>query len=172
MKQPVLHVKKGAVVYDDTRGSMHARAESTGERTPPPRRRRRSVRRGMTFLPLAVVALALAAALQLASPRDTARFTGWDARLRVVPYEGTLLYSLTFTPRPEPGQESGGTAAADATIVLPDTGASVDLSGSVGPEETTLRGQMLLPAKARRVRADVTIGGERRSLSAALPAGR
>jgi hypothetical protein len=172
MKPPILHVKKGVEIYDDVRQEeLRARLKAAAEEAEA-RPRRRGVRRGLTFLPLAVIGLALAAALQLAWPRDTARFSGWDARLRAVPYGGVVLFSVTFTPRLPGAQQGAGTLTAVVTVPVPDTKSAVNLTGELGSEEVTLRGQFPLPEKSRRVRADIVVGGERRSVSVTLPAER
>ncbi len=172
MKTPVLHVKKGATVYDD------ALQEETPELPSETGGSRPGRRRGLLFLPLLVVVMAAAAVLQLSAPRNSAQFRGWTASLRAVPYGDMLLLSVTFTSRQgsaggtDSTSPDGAQPAAAVSVMLPDTGQTIELSGEIAPPATTLRAQLPLDSAVRTVRAEIEIGGEKHSVTAGVPARR
>jgi hypothetical protein len=165
VKPPVLRVKRGADFYDDSRGEELTAASAVQDAIPAPRRRGR--RRGITFLPLLVVVIGMAVAFQLAARRDTTSFAGWLARLAASPSGDALDVSVMFTRRAGvPASTARGEASVH--ILLPDSGATLDLVGALGAPTITLRGRLPLVPAVRVVKADVTIGTERRSLAAGI----
>ena len=160
MKNPVLRIRKGAEVYDDTSRP----AQRPEDEEPAPRRRRRGWMGRLVFLPLAVLALAVGAFLALSPSGRTARFPGWDVRLDAVTYGDLLLVAFTFTAR---GAAAGASPAPHAQlhVVLPDTGAAADLSGDLTPPTTVIRGQLPMTPAVRKVQAEVLIGPDRRTLT-------
>jgi len=161
MKHPVLRVRKDAPQYDDARQDELTAKSAREDEVEPPRRRRPRAR--MIFLPLLVVFLGLALVLQLIPAHDTARFAAWDVRLRAEPYGDELLLSILFAAHA--GARDGAAPTATVHVLLPDTGSSVDLSGTLTSSPTTLRGQLPYTTDVRRVQATITIDGEQRSLA-------
>ena len=167
MKPPVLHVKKGSALYDDSRGEELTAASAVRDAAPAPRRRGR--RRALTFLPLLVVVIAIAVAFQVVSRHTTASFPGWTAQLAVSPSGGVLDVAVIFTERPgTPARAAPAEPSAAVHILLPDTGASIDLASVLVQPSTTLRGQLPLLPAVRSVTADVFVGTDRRSLTAGV----
>jgi hypothetical protein len=159
MKNPVLKIRKGADFYDDAKPARPVAAEA--DKDAPPRRRRGRFGR-LLFLPLIVVALVVAAFLTLSPSPGTARFPGWDVRLQAATYGDMLLVAFTFSAR---GTVSAEAAQAELHVVLPDSGASVELSGALASPSTTIRAQLPMTDAVRKVRAEITIGSDRRVLT-------
>jgi hypothetical protein len=156
MKHPVLRIRKETPFYDDTNPARTVSAGTDG----PPRHRGRLGR--MVFLPLVVLALAVAVVVSLAPTPGTARFPGWDVRLQAVIYGDMLLVAFTFSPR---GPVPSVAPRADLHVVLPDTGSAVDLSGDLRAPSTIIRGQLPMTDAVRKVRAEITIGADHRVLT-------
>jgi hypothetical protein len=162
MKHPVLHVRKGAEIYDDENPegarSVFLRAREKAERPsqagPPPRGRR--VR--LSFFPLLLVALALFAVYHFTprGPQDRATIAGWQVILRATPNDGSLIVGVTFIA-PGTGPVAG-VPLARVHVTLPDTGGSLELSGPLSKSPMTLRGVFADTQSANRVVADVSIG--------------
>jgi len=171
MKPPILRIKKGSVIYDDTA----AQRETTPYRpdltvTPSRRRiRRRSVGPRASMFPLLIIAAAIFLFFWLVpraqSPR--AALAGWQVTLRATPYEGALIVGVTFVAR-----------SASLPVPAPETSAIVRLSGSPQPlilsgilerSPMTLTGRFPAYGSAARVQAQVTIQGSRVTLAARIP---
>ncbi len=168
MKHPVLRVRKGAELYDDSRSEELSSLSAVDEREPP--RRERGHRRGPIFLPLLIVVIALAVVIQLAPARDTVRFPGWVVRLRAAPADNALLITVTFTSRP--GTAPSDRPSVNVVVLLPDTGATSEISGTLEPPATSLYGQLPLVGTVGKVEADIAIGEEHRTLSVGVSAQR
>jgi hypothetical protein len=177
MKHPVLRVKKGAPVYDD---SLEEREESRREQQPVPRMtarpgRRRRPRGGLTFLPLLVLALALVFVFRVIprKPPNTATLAGWDLVLRAESHDGTVLVGVTFTrsvvrrgffraaatPVPEPPQ------AAVVTFSSPQTAERRVVTESLLRSPFTVHARMLDEPPVNRMQAEVAVGGQKRLLA-------
>ncbi len=165
MKNPVLKIRKGVDVYDDTAPS---RPTARFDDAPAPRRRRGRMGR-LLFLPLLVLALAVGAFVTLSHSPRTARFPGWDVRLEAATDGDLLLVAFTFTsrgaPAPVGGTDASAAPRAKVHVVLPDSGATVDLSGALAAPSTVIRGQLPMTPAVRTVQAEVTIGTDRRMLA-------
>jgi hypothetical protein len=176
MNHPVLRVKKGVPLYDD---SQEEREPPRREPTPAARRRMRpgSRRRrgGLTFLPLLVLALALVFVFRVMprKPPNTATLAGWDLVLRAAPHEGALLVGVTFTrsvvrrvfirseatPVPEPPQ------AAVVTFSSPQTAEKRVVTDSLVRSPFTVHARMLDEPPVNMMQAEVDVGGQKRLLA-------
>ena len=102
MKNPVLHVKKGAVLYDDppAGGNLQPpRQKAQTERTHTRKFPRSPRRRGrFAWVPLAILAIVLVIVVRVVprGPTNRATMMGWEAVLRAMPYGDMLLVSVTF----------------------------------------------------------------------------
>jgi hypothetical protein len=164
VKNPVFRIKKGAPVYDDSQ----EKPPSPSVTEPAPRgRARRAPRRGRLGL-LPLVALVLAAVVVFrVLPRGQANravIGGWSTTLRAAAKQEALLVSVTFVKEGPGGVSSGAGSAAVVKIVLPDTGQEMSLSGVLSKSPLTLRGEMDYSARVRRVQAEVSVGGDRKTL--------
>ena len=177
VKPPILKVKKGARVYDDTA----AQEESEYPRPPLPgsgplprgRRRRRAGR--YTYFPLVIVAIGLFIFFQVApnTPVSRGSLPGWQVTLHVTPYNDTLIVGVTFVSQ-APVEPGGGAAHASMIISLPGTDEQVFVSGDLDRSPMTLRGTVPWLRAAAKVQALVGIGSAHVTLwqRARPPAGR
>jgi hypothetical protein len=168
MKQPVLKVKKGAVIYDDTAAQEASELPRPALPGSGPLRSRRARRRGgrLTFFPLLVIALGLFILFQIVpnTPVNRATVSGWRVTLHVAPNTDTLLVGVTFVsraPLKEPAQ--GAPAGADlpeATVrfSLPGTGEQAFVAGNLVKSPMTLRGELPWLPGAKKVQAVISVG--------------
>jgi hypothetical protein len=171
MNHPVLKIRKGASVYDDSepaRANAVPRPARPGDR-PSAVRRRRGRRARLTFFPLLVVALGLFVVFRAAprAPGSRAVLEGWQVILRVSPSPDGLNVGITFiaaaadrVPIPAP---------AEARVSLPGTAESIILRSILEKSPMTLRGSLPRLPGAAQVQAEVGIGAGRAVLRAAVP---
>ncbi len=168
MKQPVLRVKKGAIVYDDA-----AAMEASGLPRPalpgtgPLGTRRRKRRSGrFTYFPLVIVALGLFLLFRIVpnTPVTRATLAGWQVTLHVTPYGDTLIVGVTFvsrSPLKEPVKGSpAGSEVPDATVrlSLPGTGEHAFLAATLVKSPMTVRGELPWLPGAQKVQAQISVG--------------
>ena len=169
MKHPVLHVRKGVPVYDDSQEEPPWRAAApvppSGFR--PGRRggRRRGRRGGLTFFPLIILALALVFVFRVVprKPSNVAVVAGWETVLRGAPHGGAGLGGVTFTrpagsPVPEPPP------VALVRFFSPQTGERQALMETLSRSPFTIHASMRDEAAVRTVQAEVIIGEQKKTL--------
>jgi hypothetical protein len=168
MKQPVIRIKKGAIVYDDTAAkdaSELPRPALPGSRPlTSPRRKRRGGR--LTYFPLVIIALGLFMLFRIVpnTPVIRATLSGWQVTLHVTPYRDTLIVGVTFlssTPVRVPGEGSPagpGFPGAAVRLSLPGTGRQAFVAGDLVKSPMTLRGELPWLKKAKKVQAEVSVG--------------
>jgi hypothetical protein len=178
MKNPILSIRKGAEVYDDSLAESERRlqaAEAAALRHPPAKRRRPHARRArMTFLPLVVLAIGLVVVFRIIPrpPTNRAGLAGWDAVLRATPYGNTLLLSVTFIH----GTASSALAPeippaiASVRFFLQGTGERLTLEEALVKSPMTIRGQLPWSASVKKVQAEVSVGAEKKTLTLAARA--
>ena len=186
MKNPVLRVRKGAEVYDDSLAESERRlhaAEAAAQRHPPAwnaatapaargsgrkRRRPHARRAGMTFLPLVVLAIGLVVVFRIIPrpPTNRASLAGWQAVLHATPYGNTLLLSVTFThgTPSSPLAPETPPALASVQFFLQDTGERLTLAEALVKSPMTIRGQLPYRANVKKVQAEVSVGAEKKTL--------
>jgi hypothetical protein len=167
MKGPVLRIRKGAVTYDDNQQEQAAPPRAPQRRTTT--RTRAGGRRGrMAFLPLLVLVLALAVVFRVLprTPTNRATIGGWSTTLRATPYQGELLVAVTFIKDGLPGVVSPAADGPQAAVrvLLPDTGEEISFGGVLSKSPITLRGQMTFTTRVKSVRAEVSVGAEKKTL--------
>ena len=176
MKNPVLHVKKGAELYvDRPAGSdlQPPRQWAQAGRTMRRRPSRSALRRGrLTFVPLVILAIALVVVFRVLprAPTNRATMMGWETVLRAMPYEDMLLVSITFIQAAPPGPNGPPVPKAVVRVLLPETGEQLSLSEDLIRSPMTLRGQMRGTRAVKKVLATVSIGKETRTLTLAVRA--
>jgi hypothetical protein len=173
MKHPVLNVKKDAVVYDDT----EARLSSGLPRPPLPgsgpffsrRRRKRGI--PLTFLPLVAIAAGLFIVLRLVpnTPVNRVTIEGWQATLRVTPYQGKLIIGVTFLSSAAVPVDPADAQEATVAVSLPGTGEQVLVAAALVKSPITLRGDLPRAAGAKKVQAVVRVGRTRAMLWVPAP---
>lgn len=173
MKHPVLNIKKGAVIYDDTearRASELPRPALPGSRPLVSRRRRRRGGR-LTFFPLLVIALGLFILFRVvpSMPVNRAVLAGWQVTLRISPYQDRLIVGVTFILSAPTGESASPVPEATARISLPGTGEQVFVAGMLEKSPMTLRGDLPRIGGAKKVRAEVSIGTARSTLWLPVP---
>ena len=162
MKHPVLNVKKGAVVYDDT----EARHASELPRPALPGRgpsvsRRRGGRRGpFTYIPLLVGALGLFILFRIVpnTPVNRAALAGWQLTLRATPYQDRLIVGVTFMSSAPGAVKPSLVPEATVRFSLPGTAVQVIVAGGLERSPITLRGDLPHVGNAKKVQAEVSIG--------------
>ena len=163
MKPPILRVKKGAVVYDDTAAQEAAGLPRPAIPGSGPLRRGSRLRRRrggrFTYFPLIIVAIGLFIFFQVAprTPVTSASLSGWQVTLHVTPYNDTLIVGVTFIDR-RPFEGGGSIPRAAVLVSLPGTPEQTSVSGDLERSPITLRGQVLWLRAASRVQARVSIG--------------
>jgi hypothetical protein len=180
MKHPILHVKKGATVYDEEEARKETRrllqptlAKLRAARHP--RARTRSA--GLSTVALLVVAVGIFVVFRQASEVPRATIEGWRVILRATPHDGLIIVGVTFIDASEPPSAvpNGPTGTPKVTprasirVSIPGTEERLDLAGALDRSPMTLRGELPGLAKARRVRAEVTIGSRSKTLWVAVP---
>jgi hypothetical protein len=165
MKNPVLRVRKGVRVYDD---SQEEPAPPPRAPDPSPRRRTRpAARKGrLNLLPFLALALALVVVFRVV-PRlqaNRAVIGGWNTTLRASADQDSLQVNVTFVKEGPAGAPIVDGPQVAVRIVLPDTGQEISLSGVLSKSPTTLRGQMDYALRVKRVQAEVSVGAERKTL--------
>jgi hypothetical protein len=177
MKQPILHVKKGADLYNDADESGPLPDVGTPARQKRPGRGaiRQLLRRGgSTFLPLVVIALALLLVFREIprGPGPRASILGWDVALRAMPYQGSLLVGVTFIRRgaESAGYRGAGAEAQTATVkfLARETGEGVAATEQLSRSPITLSGRLGDTGKVKTVAAEVAIGAEKTILVATV----
>ena len=173
MKHPVLKIKKGAVVYDDTearRASELPRPALPGSGPFLSRRRRR---KGIPapFFPLLVVAVGVFIFFQIIpnAPIRRVVIDGWQATLRATPYQGRLIIGVTFISGAPVPADRAGAPTATVRLFLPGTGAQAFVAGPLDKSPMTLRGELPRIASAKRVQADIFIGKAHATLRIPAP---
>jgi hypothetical protein len=166
MKHPVLHVKKGVPVYDDAREEPPRRTTAPVPRSRFRPRRRRGGRGGLTFFPLLILALALVFVFRVVprKPSNVAQVAGWETVLRATPHEGAVLVGVTFArpagaPVPEPPP------VALVRFFCPQTGEKQSLMEALVRSPFTIHASMKNEAAVRTVQAEVSIGGQVKTLT-------
>ncbi len=167
MKHPVLRIRKGAIVYDDTdaqRASEVPRPALPGSGPFVSRRRRRN-RGPFTYIPLLVVALGLFVVFRVVprTPVSRAVLAGWEIILRVSPYQDQLIVGVTFISRVPPA-ESASPPAAAVHVSIPGTGGRMLLTGRLEKSPMTLSGELARTSGAKKVQAEVSIGDSHATL--------
>jgi hypothetical protein len=173
MKNPVLSVRKGAEVYDDSPAESERRAqaaEAAAQLNPPPGRRRPHARRiRMTYLPLVFVAIGLVVVFQGIPrlPTHRASLAGWQAVLRATPYGNVLLLSVTFIhdTASAPRVPDSPPEIAVVRFVLQETGERLSLEEALVKSPMTIRGQLPYSAVVKKVQAEVSIGADKKTLT-------
>ncbi|MGO9310190.1 MAG: hypothetical protein ACLQDL_14370 [Spirochaetia bacterium] len=173
MKHPVLKIKKGAVVYDDTdalRASEVPRPALPGSGPLVSRRRRRS-RGPFTFIPLLVVAMGLFIVFRVLpnTPVNRAALAGWQVTLRVTPYQDLLIVGVTFISGTLPAKNAASAPPAAVRISFPGTAALARAEGLLEKSPMTLRVDLPRIRGAKKVEAEVSIGGVRATLWVPVP---
>ena len=173
MKHPVLRVKKGAVVYDDTearRSSELPRPALPGT-GPFVARRRRKRGAPLTFLPLIAIALGLFILFRLApnTPANRAVVGRWQATLRATPYQDKLIIGVTFLSSIAAATNAADVAEAKVRMSLPGTGEQVLVAGMLEKSPMTLRADLPRVAGAKKVQAEVSIGNAKATLWVPAP---
>ena len=178
MKHPILSIRKGAEVYDDSLAESERRlqaAEAAAQKHPPAKRRRPHTRRArMTFLPLVVLAIGLVVVFRIIPrpPTNRASLAGWDAVLRATHYGNTFLLSVTFihgTASPPLAPEIPP-AIALVRFFLQGTGERLTLEEALVKSPMTVRGHLPWSAIVKKVQAEVSVGAEKKTLTLAAPA--
>ena len=167
MKQPVIRIKKGAIVYDDTaarEASELPRPALPGSGPLPSSRRKRRGGR-LTYFPLVIIAIGLFILFRIVpnTPVSRATLSGWQVTLHVTPYQDTLIVGVTFlssTPVRVPGEGSPGSGPSRAAVrlSLPGTGRQAFVAGDLVKSPMTLRGELPWLKKAKKVQAEVSVG--------------
>jgi hypothetical protein len=175
MKHPVLKIKKGAVVYDDT----EARRASELPRPALPgtgpffSRRGRRRRRGIpiTFFPLLVVAIGLFILFQVVPNAAVRRsvLNGWQATLRATPYQDRLIVGVTFIAGSPVAGNAADAPEATARLSLPGTGEQTFVVGLLDKSPLTLRGELRRIPGAKKVQAEVRVGNAHVTLRIPAP---
>ena len=171
MKNPVLHVKKGAVLYNDPPAGSNLQPPRQGAQTGRtitrksgrfPRRRGR-----FAFMPLAILAIVFVIVVIVVprGPTNRAAMMGWEAVLRAMPYGDMLLVSVTFIRAAPPGPNEPSAPRVVVRVVLPETGEQLSLSDDLSKSPMTLRAQMRPTHAVRKVLATVSVGKETRTLT-------
>lgn len=182
---PILHVKKGAEIYIDrdpdgdgssSPSGISQSWEGLGLMPPTPKRRPRAGARLSIF---AVVILALAVVMMLRllqRQTDKAVLAGYQAVLRGVEYQGSLMVSVSLTPvRQGGGAESatvsgsGPTRTASVLFSIAGTGEELSVSRPIPDEGLILGGGMRYTGKERTLQAELSVGRESVTLTLALP---
>jgi hypothetical protein len=164
MNHPVLRIKKGAQVYDDTAAREAAELPRPALPGSGPLRRGSRLRRRrggpFTYLPLVVVAIGLFIFFRLApnTPVTSASIAGWNVTLHVTPYNDTLIVGVTFVSK-APVEEGEDAAQALVSISLPGTAEQVLVHESLERSPMTLRGTVPWLRAAAKVQAQVAVGG-------------
>lgn len=174
MDHPVLHVKKGSVVYDDTNpeeslARMDAGKARRRSEPPPPRPRARRGRglsgRGVLIAVLVLVVAAIVILRILPGSGPRANIDGWHAFLQARPSGSGLFVGVAFSRLPHVfGGTDSGQVEASITFFLPATGERLVVSGLLSGSRAVLRGTMPYTSAARVLEADVRIGEKSKRL--------
>ncbi len=162
MKHPVLRVKKNSFIYDDAAVKQGPQAYPASTRIPvrePRRTRPRKRRRGLTFLPLLVLALGLVVVFRFVprSPADRTTLVGWQVVLRATAADGSLIVGVTFIAEQGTLVSPLATSEASVQVTLPDTGDHLTLSGLLEKSPMTLRGELPYAPRMKQVEATVKL---------------
>jgi hypothetical protein len=173
MKHPVLKIKKGAVIYDDSDAQRsaelpHAALPGSG---PFVSRRRRRRSGSFTFIPLLVVALGLFMLFRVIphTPIRQTVLSGWQIILRVTPYQGILIVGVTFISHAHPTQRAPQAPYATVHITIPGTGQQELVAGVLEKSPMTLRVELVRAKEPRTVEAEVSIAGAHARLRLPAP---
>jgi hypothetical protein len=172
MKQPVIRIKKGAVVYDDRQAQDDARVWRP-RLTPVARSRHRAPRRRSVFFPLLVLAVVLVVVIVYVQQRqtaDTAVLDGWKAELHAQIYEGALLAGVTFiragdAPIPVPPP------VAIVRFKVPGARETTAVTGALERSPFTISARLAGQARASTISAVVILGDQEKTLAARIRRG-
>jgi hypothetical protein len=92
---------------------------------------------------------------------------GWQATLRATSYQGRLIIGVTFIAS-APANHTD-VPEATARLSLPGTREQVFIAGTLDKSPITLRGDLPRIPGAKRVQAEVSIGGARGTLRIPAP---
>ncbi len=174
MKHPTLSVKKNSYVYDDTASKQGPQAYPASTRIPVREHRTtrpRKSRRGLTFLPLLVLALGLVVVFRFIprSPADRTTLAGWQVVLRATVVDGSLIVGVTFIAGQKTLVSPQATSEASVQVTLPDTGNRLTLSGLLEKSPMTLRGEVPYTPRMKHVEATVSLLDMHATLRALVP---
>jgi hypothetical protein len=173
MTHPVLRIKKGAAIYDDTEARHAAEVPRPALPGSGPLRSRRRGKRGipLTFFPLLVVALGLFILFRVVpnTPIQRSVVSGWQVTLRVTPYQDSLIVGVTFIASVPEAVDPANAPKATVRLSLPGTGEQVFIVGGLDKSPMTLRSELPWPPNAKRVSAEVRIGSARAALWVPVP---
>jgi hypothetical protein len=171
MKQPILRIKKGALIYDDAAArevSELPRPALPGKKAAVSRRRKKRSA-GLTYFPLVIIAVGLFILFRIVpnTPVGRATVSGWQVTLHVTPYGDTLIVGVTFLSRsPLKRSQDSAAPALEAAVRLsfPGTGEQQFVAGDLVKSPMTLRGELPWIPGIKRVQAEVSVGGSRVTL--------
>lgn len=173
MKHPVLTIKKGAVVYDDTEARRASELPRPALPGTGPFVSRRSRKRGipLTFLPLLAIAMGLFILFRIVpnTPVNRAIVAGWQVTLRATPYQDRLIIGVTFLSTVPVAANSSDVPEATARFSLPGTGERAFVAGALEKSPMTLRADLPHLAGSKKVQAEVSIGSARATLWIPVP---
>lgn len=179
MKPPVLRIKKGAIIYDDTaaREASEAAHPALPGRKPATSRRRKRRSAGLTYFPLVIIAVGLFILFRIVpnTPVGRAAVSGWQATLHVTPYGDRLIVGVTFLSRTplktrSPGSPEGAEPVeAMVRFSLAGTGEQQFVAGDLVRSPMTLRGELPWLPGAKKVQAEVSVGTSRATLWRPVP---
>ena len=171
MKPPVLRVKKGSVIYDDSGARRETAPYRPDLKVTPSRRRirRRAVGPRASMFPLLIIAAAILLFFWLVPRAQSPRavVAGWQVTLRATPYEGVLIVGVTFVSRS--ARLSVPAPETSALVTLTGNPRPIVLSGSLERSPMTLTGRFPAYGAGARLQAQVTIQGSRVTLTAPVP---
>jgi hypothetical protein len=177
MKHPVLRIKKGSTVFDDHEADMEVRRLrrlSLDTLRAARRPRSRKQRAGLSTVSLLIVAIGAFLVIRQAPEVPRVSFQGWQVILRATPHDELIIVGVTFIAEagaamPLPASGTDAPEKASIRIVMTGTEGRLDLGGALDRSPMTLRGELPRSAKARKVKAEVSIGSESRTLWVATP---
>jgi hypothetical protein len=180
MKHPVLKIRKGAIIYDDTaaREASEFPHPALPGKGPARSRRRKKRSAGFTYFPLVIIAVGLFVLFRIVpnTPVGRVAVSGWQATLHVTPHGGRLIVGVTFLSKSPLKLRSpefpGGAEPVEAIVrfSLAGTGEQQFVAGDLVKSPMTLRGELPWVAGAKKVQAEVSVGTSRATLWRPVPA--
>jgi hypothetical protein len=174
MKQPILRIKKDAIVYDDRapsrshpeiRAAWRARLAAEEEHV---NRKGPGGRRALFSLLIMAAGLFLVWSLLPRQSSDRATIAGWQVILRAAHSGDALIVGVTFVVASAGPTGTAPTAAIDFTVA--GTEIRRPASGVLEKSPMTIRQDIPYASGMKRVGAVVRIGGESATLATAVPA--